>query len=83
MWTTWAFLILLPAPSGGRELGRFKEEENVESEAEEAPLEISWRPSSRVKRENKVSEHFMDPTIGLDVFSTLSVLLKIETKVFA
>ena len=55
MWTTWAFLIfLLPAPSGGRELSRFEEEKNVESEAEEVPLEISWRPGSRVKRENKV-----------------------------
>ena len=53
MWT-WALLFLLPASSGGRELSRFEEEKNLESEAEVA-LEISWRAGSRVKRENKVS----------------------------
>jgi len=47
----WAFLILLPAASEGRELRRFEDERNVDSEAE-VPLEISWR--ARVKRENKV-----------------------------
>ena len=73
MWTAWAFLIfLLPAPSGGRELSRFEEEKNVESEAEEVPLEISWRPGSRVKRENKVRPLLAsDHCIGLDVFFLL------------
>ena len=51
----WAFLILLPASIGGRELSRFEESRNVDSEAE-VPLEISWRAGSRVKRENKVNK---------------------------
>ena len=67
MWTC-SLLILLPASSGGRELSRFEEEKNLETEAEVA-LEISWRAGSRVKRENKVSASYRNQILGPDIFN--------------
>ena len=78
MWT-WALLFLLPASSGGRELSRFEEKKNLESEAEVA-LEISWRAGSRVKRENKVgaSDRNQIPSLAQTfLISTLSELLEL------